>query len=313
MSFPKPIPLPPEVILARKARGKALTRITLLGISVRLFIVCFELGGFFVFNSSALLLDAFSTLADVLSSIFLVISIKLAERPPDEEHPFGHGRYEPLAGLQLGIFMILGGGGLFLQQFRSLFHMQVQEPLDPHVWLIPFIVVILLEISFRKMTRVAKKEKSPALAAEALHFRVDSLNSVLALTALVFASLLPHVSVLLDRLGALAIALFMAIMGLIAAKKNLNQLLDRIPEEEYFHKVKLAAQNVEGVLGTEKIRIQLSGPSAHVDIDIEVDPSLQVKDAHTISQFVRTAIQKEWPLVQDVTVHIEPFYENDHS
>jgi cation diffusion facilitator family transporter len=162
------------------------------------------------------------------------------------------------------------------------------------------------------MRTVATEQKSPALLAEALHFRTDSLNSGFALLALVAAALFPEVSGLCDRVGAIAIALCMTGMGLFGAKKNLNQLLDRTPESELFDLVQHAAMHVEGVLGTEKIRIMHYGPDAHVDIDIEVDPHLSVEVAHTISQHVRLSIQNAWPQVQDVTVHIEPYYKDDH-
>lgn len=95
-------------------------------------------------------------------------------------------------------------------------------------------------------------------------------------------------------------------------RDNLHQLLDRIPATHYFDTVKQAARRVKGVFGTEKIRIQLYGPDSHVDIDIEVEPEMSVLAAHEISQQVRVEIQKDWPAVRDVTVHIEPFYPNDH-
>ena len=88
--------------------------------------------------------------------------------------------------------------------------------------------------------------------------------------------------------------------------------MDRIPEDRFFNTVRQAAKHVEGVLETEKIRIQRYGPDAHVDIDIEVDPGLTVEVAHAISQKVRVEIQKAWPAVRDVTVHIEPYYSGDH-
>lgn len=119
--FPEKLPLKEGVYTARKARSASITKIALYGIFARLVIAVAELCGYFVFNSSVLLLDALSTFADITSSVLLIASIKLAERPPDEEHPFGHGRYEPLAGLQLGIFLSLGGVGMFSQQFLSFF------------------------------------------------------------------------------------------------------------------------------------------------------------------------------------------------
>jgi len=312
MSFPRPIPLSEDIIRARKARGRALVLTARFGVFIRLFIVAFEFLGFYLYSSSSLLYDGLSTLFDVMSSVLLILSIRLAERPPDTNHPFGHGRYEPLCGMQLGVFLAIGGFGLFLQQLHALYYLEKSQYIDAQTWLFPFVVIILLELTYRKIMATAKKEQSPALLSEAIHFRVDSLNSLFALIALGLAALIPGYAWLFDRMGALVISLFMCVMGFFAAKKNLNQILDRIPEKEWFSKVKQAAIDVPGVLDTEKIRIQLYGPSAHIDIDVEVDPQLSVEEGHKISQKVRIAIQKAWPQVQDVVVHLEPYYPGDH-
>ncbi len=309
MRFPDQVALSDSVLQARKERNRAVIRVACVGIAVRLLIVIFEFIGFLLFDSKTLLLDSLATLADVLSSLVLVLSIILAARPPDEEHPFGHGRYEPIAGLQLGLFLTIAGVGLF---WHIVTGAEVYT-INSYAWIFALVTVLLLEFSYRRMRKVAKEQKSPALLAEALHFRTDGLNSLLALVALGAAALFPSVSGICDRIGALLISTCMCAMGLFAAKKNLNQLLDRAPEGELFEKVREAAMNVDGVKGTEKIRIQHYGPDAHVDIDIEVDPDLSVDIAHTISQHVRRSIQIAWPQVQDVTVHIEPFYPNDHK
>jgi divalent metal cation (Fe/Co/Zn/Cd) transporter len=129
---------------------------------------------------------------------------------------------------------------------------------------------------------------------------------------LMMAAFFPHWGGTIDHLGALVIACFMIGLGLYGSKINLNQLMDVVPEKHYFDTVITAAKKVPGVYGTEKTRIQLYGPDAHVDIDVEVDPLLTVDHAHGISQQVRAEIQKAWPAVRDVTVHIEPYYPNDH-
>jgi cation diffusion facilitator family transporter len=312
MAFPAPLPIPKEVFIARKLRSSAMVRIAVRGIIVRFIIAIIELIGYAYFQSASLLLDSLSTFVDVASSILLIVSIKLAERPPDEDHPFGHGRYEPVVGMQLGIFLVLGGVGMFVHQFLGLFHLEQTKVMDSRAWLLPLVACVFLEISYRRMKKVADREQSPALLSEAFHFRVDSLNSLLALIALVLASIVPSWSWVFDSFGALAIALFMLSVGIYATKANLNQLLDRIPSASYFDKVRKAAMSVPQVRGTEKILIQQYGPDAHVDIDIEVDPMLSVEIAHGISQQVRNAVQKDWPQVRDVVVHIEPFYENDH-
>ncbi len=310
--FPEPISLPPHVPEDRLRRDKQVIGAASLGVAIRSVIIIFELLGVYYFGSSALLMDAISSCVDVISSIFLIIFIKIASKPPDENHPFGHGRLEPLAGLQLGLFMFLVGGFMIFQQSFSLFDWNPAANIDSRVWIIPFIAVILLEISYQIIMRVAKKRHSPALAADGIHYRIDALTSLLAAFALILAAIFPSTSHFIDHLGALLIAFIMMGIGLLAARSNLHQLMDRVPDRDFFAKVKAAAKCVEGVMDTEKIRIQLYGPDAHVDIDVEVNPSLPVEEAHRISQKVRAEIQKAWPAVLDVTVHIEPYYPHDH-
>lgn len=311
--FPHPIQLPHSVFLERQERQKQLLNSATIGICIRLAIIILELIGGFLFNSSALLMDALASFLDVLSSISLVISIKMAGRPPDEKHPFGHGRYEPLMGLQLGLLLVFVGIGMFIHQVAHLTTESNVPSLNSHTWIFPFVALILLELSYRIVSRAAKIRHSPALAADAYHYRIDGLASLFATIALALGAFFPSWSILFDHVGALFIAGLMIGLGAFATKSNLNQLMDHIPNRSFFERVRKAALFVEGVKETEKIRIQFYGPDAHVDIDIEVDPHLTVEIAHEISQKVRAEIQKDWSAVRDVTVHIEPYYPNDHQ
>lgn len=310
--FPDPLRLPHEVPEARARRYQVMVRSAFQGISIRLFIALIELIASLVYGSASLFMDALSTALDIGSSLVLILSFKLASRPPDQNHPFGHGRFEPLAGLQLGLFFILLGGGMFYYNTTELAHVDPYTAIHHRLWLVPFFCMILLEICYRSIIRTARITNSPALAADAVHYRIDSITSGFALIALVSGSYSPQFSHLFDRIGASLIALFMIIIGANAAWKNLHQILDRIPAKDYFDRVRKAACRTAGVKGTEKLRMQLYGPDAHVDIDIEVDPYLTIEVAHEISQKVRLEIQKELPEVQDVIVHIEPYYPNDH-
>lgn len=309
--FPDPILLPKEVPEARRERIRKLIRSSSKGISIRLFIIFIEFLAVLFLGSSALFMDALATTIDIATSLFLMLSFKLAARPPDKNHPFGHGRLEPLAGLQLGLFLLVVGLGTGIYQISYAARPE-ERIVNPYLWIIPLIATLLLEGTYQYMMSNAKKQNSPALAADAWHYRIDSLNSLFATAALLLAAAIPAFSDMIDHLGAAVISIFMIVVGLSAAKNNLNQLLDRIPEKRFFEKVKEAAMGVAGVLGTEKIRIQMYGPDAHVDIDIEVEPKLTVDEAHKISQFTRAEIQKAWPAVQDVTVHVEPYYPDDH-
>lgn len=310
--FPEKLDLPNDIFVQRAQRKKELVLSATWGVCIRLAIIVFELIGVWLFASSALLLDALASTVDVISTLLLILFIRLAERPPDDNHPFGHGRYEPLVGLQLGLLLIVVGAGMFVQQCIQAFEAPPEKVIDSHAWIFPVVAVFLLEICYRVVMYTAKKQNSPALAADAFHYRIDAITSLFAACALIAAAFIPEWSHLIDHMGALFIAVLMVFLGIFAARQNMDQLLDRIPDATTFERVKRAAMQAEGVLGTEKIGIQQCGPDAHVDIDVEVDPHLTVEVAHEISQRVRLEIQKEWPAVRDVIVHIEPYYPNDH-
>ncbi|MDF2549436.1 MAG: hypothetical protein K0S07_503 [Chlamydiales bacterium] len=310
--FPKSIELPSHILKAREERSDAVLRVTKLSILIRSLIIVCEMAGFFWFDSHTLLIDAIDGAFDVTTSFFLLFCIKYASRPPDRNHPFGHGRLEPLAGLQLGLILTAIGGFLFFKEIWADFGLKEVAAISPLAALIPLGAFLLLELTGLKMKKLAQQLRSPALLAEARHLRLDSLNTVIAAITLLLAASMPTWSARLDECGALLIAACMTYIGISGCKKNLDQLLDRKPEEDLFKLVREAALKTEGVKDTEKIRIQSYGPNAHIAIDIEVESSLSVEEAHLISQNVRVEIQKEWPDVQDVIVHIEPYYPGDH-
>lgn len=310
--FPKALPIPEQIFDRRAKRHQEVLTAAKLGVFFRLSVILIEVVGIFLMNSSALFLDVISSLMDIASSLLLIFCIKLAQRPPDRNHPFGHGRYEPLGGMLLGIFLIVLGGSMFGQQFVRMFHETGESHIHPWSWLFPAFAMGMLEIAYRNLNQAAKEQNSPALAADAVHYRIDSLTSLFATIALLLAGFWPEWALYIDHAGALVIALFMIVIGVIASRENFHQLMDRVPDNQFFDRVRQAAFKATGVEGTEKIRIQQYGPDAHVDIDIEVMPALSVEEAHAISQQVRLEIQLAWPSVRDVTVHIEPFYANDH-
>lgn len=313
--FPDPIVLPLEVKQAREQRTRYIFRSAVRGIILRGSAIALELTGVWFFGSAALLLDALASLIDIAFTVLLLLCVKWADKAPDLDHPFGHGRYEPLMGLLLGLMTFLFGAGMLYFQLIELKDSAISHPpfFHPWLWLIPACVVVALEIAARITKSAAKKVDSPALGVEALHYRIDALSSVIAAIALllsVYAA--PASGGWFDHLGAVAIACLMMLLSINAMRKNLHQLTDRVPADKYFNIVRQAAAKVEGVKGIEKVRIQMYGPDAHIGVDIEVDPKLTVEEAHKISQKVRAALQQTWPKVRDAIVHIEPYYPNDH-
>lgn len=311
--FPKDIPLDRSIIKSRLARRKKLLMSARRGVMLRAVIILAEFLGFAIFGSSTLLLDALSNSVDALASITLIWCIHQADQPPDEEHPLGHGRFEPIAGLLIGFLLVFLGVISSMEQIRLIFAGEAAKQIPTIAIVIPMLAVILLEICHQILKKAAKQKQSPALLADAAHYRIDAMTSFFALVVLCLVALFPQHAHIFDHLGALSIAIFMIVVGVIASRKNISQLIDRSPPKEMYEKVHEAALKVPGILATEKLRLQVYGPDAFVAIDVEVDPELSVEESHKITQKVRRSIQKAWPSVRDVIVHVEPYYPGDHG
>lgn len=310
--FPAPVRPPRETRLARADRERELLRVAWLGIGLRLCVIAMELVGVWFLGYAALLVDAIASVFDVVASLAILLAIRLAARPPDDEHPFGHGRYEPLAGLQLGLMVCAAGLWLAVRHLWGAAEPDAAGAVHRFAWCIPAASAIVLEVSARVVRRIGERRESTAMIAEGFHYRIDAATSVVASAGLLIASWFPQQGHRIDHVSAALLAVVMVVLGALAARENFHQILDRAPQDGHFDRVRESALRVAGVQGVEKVRIQHAGPDAHVDIDIEVDPAMNVADAHVITQHVRAEIQRDWPSVREVVVHVEPYYPGDH-
>ena len=313
-AFPEPVrPADPGAVRdARRRRTRRLVVAGGIGVGVRSAVIAAEFAAYFLCGADVLLVDAAASLADVAASLAILAAVKVAEKPPDEDHPFGHGRFEPLAGLQLGVLIVLLGAALGGRAAWAAATTPAAAVLPLWAAAVPLLAAVFLEATGRAVAAVGRREHSTALVAEAAHYRVDAATSLVAAAGLAAAAFAPEWGGLLDRAGAVVLAALMVGLGAAAARENLHQLVDRAPDDDRFDLVQAAAAAVAGVLAVEKIRIQHAGPDAHVDIDVEVDPAETVCEAHRTAQHVRAAVQAAWPSVREVVVHVEPYYPGDH-
>jgi len=254
-------------------------------------------------QSDALLSDGMESAGDVLSSTIVFIGLSIASKPPDAEHPYGHGRYETLSGLAVGALLLLAGAAILWHGITAQHHGQ---PL-PLYALYPLFASVILKIglSFFKF-RVGGKIASTSLQADAWHDLTDLLSTAVAMIAVLLTILDPVRLGVADRAGSIAIGLLIVLLSVRVVRQTIDQLVDTMPEAQKLVEIREAALSVPGTLGIEKCFARRTGLRYHVDLHLEVDPDMTVRQSHDIATEVRAVITRSLPWVADVLVHVEP-------
>jgi cation diffusion facilitator family transporter len=255
-------------------------------------------------GSAAVVSDGLEAAGDVLASAIVYAGLWLASKPPDAEHPYGHGRYETLAGLGVGAMLLLAGSGIF---WHSLTHLdEAGRELGSYA-LYPLIAAVIIKTALAVVKFSASKNiGSTALEADAWHDITDLLSTAVAFTAVAIALTHPKVSGSADRAGGLIIGGIIFFMSVQVVRRTVGQLLDTMPEAGKMAEIREAALNVPGTLGIEKCYARRTGMKYHVDLHLEVDPDMTVRESHWIATQVRTSVRERLPWVADVLVHVEP-------
>jgi cation diffusion facilitator family transporter len=253
-------------------------------------------------NSVALVSDGFESAADILMSGLVLIGLWVAAKPADDDHPYGHGRFEILSGLAIGAVLAVSGAGI---SWRALAERNDQHtPATFALW--PLIgAAVLKGILWTTKMRIGKKSGSVALSADALNDAVDMCSGIVALIAVGIAIYFPNMSAA-DHWGGFAVGLFVIFFGLRVVRETALQLMDTMPEGRQMEEIRTVAMRVPGTLGIEKCFARKTGLRYHVDLHLEVDPELTVRASHDIATAVRIAIKNDVDWVEDVLVHVEP-------
>ena len=255
-------------------------------------------------NSTAVVSDGLESAGDVLASGLALFGLVLAAKPPDTEHPYGHGRVEILSALVVGMMLTASGT---LISFRSLERLrEVQHaPAAYAVW--PLIASIIIKSIMGLMKRrLGRKIRSSALLADAWNDTVDILSGSTALFALGLTLYDPVKFVAADHLGGAAVGIIVIFLGVRVVRDTTLQLIDTMPDPSALDRIRQVALRIPGALGIEKLYARKTGLQWHVDLHLEVDPAMSVYESHEIATQVRIRIKEELDWVADVLVHVEP-------
>jgi len=237
-----------------------------------------------------------------VTSGLVLLGLWIASKPSDSEHPYGHGRFEILTGLTIGVLLAVVGTGICLE---SLVRRNVVHPLSSYaVW--PLLLSIAVKSFFAAAKfRAGKRTGSSSMSADAWHDLLDLTSGVVALAGVSLALLHPEY-VAADHWAGFCVGLIVIFVGLRVARETVLFLVDTMPDAKQMSEIRHAALCVPGAKGVEKCFARKTGLRYHVDLHLEVDPEMTVRQSHELAHRVQERIQARLDWVAGVLVHVEP-------
>ncbi len=261
------------------------------------------LAGFFG-NSYALIADAIESTTDIFSSFLVLFGLKYANRPPDKNHPYGHGRAEPLVTFLVVGFLITSATIIAYESIKN-----IGTPHElPKVWTL-FVLVPLIswkEISFRLVMKKAKETNSSSLKADAWHHRSDAITSVAAFIGISIALFFGKGYETADDWAALFASGFILYNSYLIFRPALGEIMDEHLYDDLVEDIRKVSLTVDGIVGTEKCFIRKAGMKYHVDLHATVHADITVKHGHEIAHKLKDTLRNDIPQLGHVLIHIEP-------
>ncbi len=278
-------------------------RVTILGALVNLVLAVAKVIFGVIGHSQALIADGIHSLSDLISDAMVLVAAKSASRGPDEDHPYGHARFETAATVGLGILLFMVAGGIMLDAVGRMFD---PESLLHPGWLalsVAIISILSKEILYHYTMIVANRLRSNMLRANAWHHRSDAVSSIVVVIGIAGAMAgLPY----LDSVGAVIVGVMIAKIGWELGWNSLRELVDTGAKPEMLDEIRNIINSVAGVRSLHLLRTRQMGGKTLVNVHIVVGPKVSVSEGHQISETVRARLKEEVEDVLDVSVHIDP-------
>lgn len=279
-------------------------RVALLGLVINIALASAKIIAGILGNAYVLIADGIESALDVGGSIVIWGGLKLAARPPDETHPYGHGKAEPVAAAIVAAGVILAAVGLAVESVHEIY-LPHHAP-APFTLIVLIVVVIAKEIMYRSVVRLGRDVESTAIQTDAWHHRTDAMTSIAAFIGISIALIGGERWQTADNWAALFACALIAANGYRILLPAVHEIMDTAPRGEIVDLVRNSAATVPGVVEIDKALVRKMGIHFYADLHVKVDGNMSVREGHHIAHVVKRAIQKNDPRIADVLVHIEP-------
>lgn len=255
-------------------------------------------------NSYALIADAIESVSDIFSSLLLLFGIKYASKPADKNHPYGHGRAEPLITFLVVGFLVCSAA---IIAYQSIQNIQTPHELPkPFTLFVLGFIIFIKELFYRIVSKKAEQTHSSAIKADAWHHRSDAITSLAAFIGIALALFLGKGYESADDWAALFASGIILYNSYLIFRPALGEIMDEHVYDELIQTIRNLSKNVEGVIDTEKCLIRKTGMKYHVDLHIIVAADITVKEGHHIAHKLKDYLLNELEHVADVLIHVEP-------
>ena len=260
-------------------------------------------------NSYALIADAIESTTDVFSSFLVLIGLKYSSKPPDDNHPYGHGKAEPLITFAVVGFLVISATVI---AYESIEHIRTPHSVPESYTLIVLAVIIIIkEVFYRFVSKKGEETKSTSLKADAWHHRSDAITSLMAFIGISIAIFMGEGYETADDWAALFASGFILYNAYLILRPALGEVMDEHMHDDMIENIREISMTVEGVVETEKCYVRKTGMTFFVDLHIAVDAEITVKMGHDIAHEVKDRLLSEFPEIADVLIHVEPDDEID--
>lgn len=261
------------------------------------------IAGFFG-NSYALIADAIESTTDIFSSFLVLFGLKYANKPADKNHPYGHGRAEPLVTFIVVGFLITSATIIAYESIKN-----IGTPHElPKYWTLFVLIPLIIwkELSFQLVMKKAKESNSSSLKADAWHHRSDAITSVAALIGISIALFFGKGYEAADDWAALFASGFIMYNSYKIFRPALGEIMDEHMYDDLIEVIRRVALTVNGIKGTEKCFIRKAGMKYHVDLHAIVDGNISVKEGHDVAHHLKDTLRNRIPELGHVLIHVEP-------
>jgi cation diffusion facilitator family transporter len=279
-------------------------RVALLGMVINVVLAAAKITAGLVGNAYVLIADGVESALDVAGSFVIWGGLKVAARPPDATHPYGHGKAEPLAAIVVALGVLAAALGIAVQSVREIF-LPHHAP-APFTLVVLIVVILVKELLYRYVMRMGRDVESTAVQTDAWHHRTDAMTSVAAFVGISIALIGGEAWRSADNWAALFACALIGANGFRLLSPALREIMDTAPRQEIVSSIARAARAVPGVLEVEKCLVRKMGLDFYVDLHIGVDANISVREGHQIAHTVKASIKKTDPRIADVLVHVEP-------